>query len=138
MSNQRTQELERFAEMFKALSNPHRLAIFLRLISCCPPGTKCVSDAEARRFVGQLGEELDIAASTLSHHIKELRRAGLLRVERRGKNIECWVDADVVAELAELLAGRIPAGLIPDEKRQQVNDCGGECLCGIQMPEPPS
>lgn len=103
-------QIERYADMFKALSNPHRLAIFLRLVTCCPPGTKCVSDAEARRFVGQLGEELDIASSTLSHHIKELRRSGLLRVERRGKNVECWVDGDAVTELAALLKGRVPTG----------------------------
>lgn len=104
-------EIDRYADMFKALSNPHRLAIFLRLVSCCPPGTRCVADADARRFVGQLGEELDIASSTLSHHIKELRRSGLLRVERRGKNVECWVDADAVTELAALLTGRIPPSL---------------------------
>lgn len=106
--------MERYAEMFKALSNPHRLAIFLRLVSCCPPGTKCVSEADARRFVGQLGEELFIAPSTLSHHVKELRRSGLLRVERRGKNVECWVDADAVNELAALLTGRVTASVLGD------------------------
>ena len=105
-------EIERYADMFKALSNPHRLAIFLRLVSCCPPGTKCVSEADARRFVGQLGEELVIASSTLSHHIKELRRSGLLRVERRGKNVECWVDGEAVTELAALLTGRTPQGVL--------------------------
>ena len=108
MSNYPTEDIQKFADRFKALSNPNRLGIFLRLISCCPPGTKCSSEAEARRYVGELGEELDITLSTVSHHIKELRQAGLIRVERRGKNIECWVDAQAVAELAELLAGRGP------------------------------
>ncbi len=106
MSNYRIEEIRRFAEMFKALSNPNRLDIFLRLVSCCPPGTKCSSDAEARRYVGELGEKLDIKMSTVSHHIKELRQAGLIRVERRGKNIECWVDEQALGALAELLAGR--------------------------------
>src|SRR4030042_362322 len=92
MSKSRNTEIQKFAEMFKALSNPNRLDIFLRLISCCPPGTRCSAEAEARRFVGELGEKLDITLSTVSHHIKELRQAGLIRVERRGKNIECWVD----------------------------------------------
>lgn len=106
MSNSKTTDLERLADMFKALGNSHRLAIFLRLISCCPPGTKWVAGPESRRVVGQLGEDLDIAPSTLSHHIKELRTAGLIRAERRGKNIECWVDAEALNTLVDLLVGQ--------------------------------
>ena len=117
MSNYSIEEIRKFAEMFKALSNPNRLDIFLRLVSCCPPGTKCSSEAEARRFVGELGEELDITLSTVSHHIKELRHAGLIRVERRGKNIECWVDEQAVSELAELLAGRGVGGHFQGDTR---------------------
>lgn len=58
---------------------------------------------EARRYVGELGEELKIAPSTVSHHIKELRQAGIIVVERRGKNIECWVNEEAVEALRELL-----------------------------------
>ena len=116
MSNHRLQEIHKFSEMFKALSNPNRLDIFLRLVSCCPPGTRC-PDVEARRYVGELGGELDITLSTVSHHIKELRQAGLIRVERRGKNIECWVDEEVVTTLAELLVGRGISHLFPGEAR---------------------
>jgi DNA-binding transcriptional ArsR family regulator len=117
MSNYRNEEIRRFADMFKALSNPNRLDIFLRLLSCCPPGTKCSSDAEARRYVGELGEKLDITLSTVSHHIKELRQAGLIRVERHGKNIECWVDEQALVALAELLAGRGDACCVQDDGR---------------------
>jgi ArsR family transcriptional regulator len=106
MSNSRNENLERSAEMFKALGNSHRLAIFLRLISCCPPGTKWVAEPESRRVVGELGEDLNIAPSTLSHHIKELRTAGLIIAERRGKNIECWVDPEALNTLVDLLAGQ--------------------------------
>ncbi len=112
----------RFAEMFKALSNPHRLHIFLRLISCCPPGTRCNWDSEAKRYVGQLAEEVSVAASTVSHHIKELRNAGLIMVARRGKNIECWMDADAVRSLGDLLAGRFPEGLLQDEPLRKNQD----------------
>jgi DNA-binding transcriptional ArsR family regulator len=117
MSNYRIEKIRTFAEMFKALSNPNRLDIFLRLVSCCPPGTKCSSDAEARRFVGELGKELDITLSTVSHHIKELRHAGLIRVERRGKNIECWVDGQAVSAITELLAGREFLGQFQEDAR---------------------
>ncbi|VAW89268.1 Transcriptional regulator, ArsR family [hydrothermal vent metagenome] len=79
-------------EAFKALSNPHRLALFNRLMNCCAPGTKCSPVAAVRYCVGELGEGLDIAPSTLSHHLKELNRAGLVEMERKGKNVECWVE----------------------------------------------
>lgn len=87
-------------EMFKALSNPHRLALFYRLMNCCTPGTRCGMD-ETRRFcVGELHEGLDIAPSTLSHHLKELHRAGLIQMERRGKHVDCWLEPEVLIQLS--------------------------------------
>ena len=120
MSNYTTNELHRFAEIFKALANPNRLHIFLRLISCCPPGTKCSSEAAVQRCVGELGQDLEIDPSTVSHHLKELRRAGLIRVERRGKNILGWVDRETVEAVANLLSGRLPTDMV--EERRPKND----------------
>ena len=105
MSNYREDHLTRFAEAFGALANPNRLAIFLRLVSCCPPGTSCSLD-EMRKCVGVLGEGLNIVSSTISHHIKELRTAGLIHVQKKGKFTECWVDGETVAVMADLLTGR--------------------------------
>jgi ArsR family transcriptional regulator len=42
--------------------------------------------------VGELGEGLGIAPSTLSHHLKELHRAGLIEMERQGKCVVCWIE----------------------------------------------
>ena len=56
-----------------------------------------MDEQEPHRYVGQLGEELDIVKSTVSHHMKELRRVGLIRMERQGQKIACWVDPEVVA-----------------------------------------
>lgn len=101
MSNYSDQSPDSLSEAFKALSNPHRLRIFQQLMHCCEPGTVC-SEEEASRFcVGDLGNGLNIAASTLSHHIKELSRAGLIRMERRGQRVDCWVEADVVKSLRQ-------------------------------------
>jgi len=101
MSNCCNIDLTRLSEMFKALSNPKRLSIFTRLASCCAPGTKCSVDSqEARSCVGELGKDLGIVPSTVSHHIKELHRAGLIRVERNGQNVECWVSPEAVKEVA--------------------------------------
>ena len=115
MSNYPKKEVHRFAEVFKALSNPNRLQIFLNLASCCPPGTKCISDAAGQPCVGELGQGLEIDPSTVSHHLKELRRSGLIRMERRGKKIICWVDPETVLGLTNLLTGK-PALDLSDEK----------------------
>ena len=99
MSNNIFHDLERYAAVFKALSNPHRLRIFRRLATCCRPGTIWLEPIRNSTTVGDLGKELDIAPSTVSHHIKELRTAGLIRTRREGKNIACWVDPEIVDEL---------------------------------------
>ncbi|MDP6814866.1 MAG: metalloregulator ArsR/SmtB family transcription factor [Alphaproteobacteria bacterium] len=99
MSNYQTFEPNDLADVFKALSNPHRLKIFLTLASCCQPGTRW-DEEEERRCVGELGGASDLAPSTVSHHLKELRRAGLIRMQRRGQKVECWVDPETVAALA--------------------------------------
>ncbi len=99
MSNNRIDDIDRYSAIFKALSNPHRLRVFRRLASCCAPGTACSVDTAVCQTVGALGEPLTIAPSTVSHHLKELHRAGLLRMERRGKRVECSVEPAVLAEL---------------------------------------
>ena len=98
MSKYKQEEIVQFAEMFKALSNPHRLKIFLHLVGCCPPGNPAdlpmSGEAQGCSCVGDLGRDLGIVPSTVSHHIKELRRAGLIRVERRGRTVECSMEPE--------------------------------------------
>ncbi len=94
MSKYKTTNAAHLAAMFKALGNPHRLRIFQRLQTCCTPGTVCALDGASPNCVGELGTELDIAASTLSHHIKTLAHAGLIHLNRRGQFIDCQVDTD--------------------------------------------
>ncbi len=92
-------DLERYAELFRALSNPHRLSLFVRLASCCRPSMTC--DADMRACVGELGADLGIAPSTVSHHLKELRQAGLIHTRRSRQTIECWVDPGSLDELSD-------------------------------------
>ena len=101
MSNIKNTDPEIMAEIFKALSNTNRLKIFRRLATCCAPGTIGVYDAKDSAYVGELGEELNIGKSTVSHHIKELRRVGLIRTRRDGQKIECWVDPDLIVQLRD-------------------------------------
>lgn len=106
MSNCRI-NLEELAEQFKALGNPHRLALFSRLAACCPPGSTCSAEEASRLCIGQLGEVLNISQSTLSHHMKELKRVGLVQMVRRGKQVECWVDPQSLEQLTSFF-GQLP------------------------------
>jgi DNA-binding transcriptional ArsR family regulator len=92
-------KIKRFATAFKALSHPHRLAIFLRLAGCCERHG-CDSVECARLCVGELGRGLGIGQPTVSHHLKELARAGLIRTRRRGQSTECWVSEFTLDEFA--------------------------------------
>ncbi len=116
-------EIHRFAEIFRALSNPNRLQIFLRLASCCPPGTKCSSDMALRQCVGELGKGLEIDPSTVSHHIRELRQSGLIRMERRGKNMLCWVDPETVLAVANLLTEQSLTDLVDERECRMAGEC---------------
>jgi DNA-binding transcriptional ArsR family regulator len=100
MSNYRNIDTREMADIFKALSNPHRLAIFKRLSCCATQGTTEGTEDQICECVGALGKDLGIAPSTVSHHLKELHRAGLIEMRRRGQTVECWVDRQVVDSLA--------------------------------------
>lgn len=68
-----------------------------------------------RQCVGELCQGLEIDPSTVSHHIRELRQSGLVRTERRGKNILCWVDPETVLAAANLLTGPSLSDCIEDQ-----------------------
>ncbi len=77
----------------------------MQLATCCRPGTACEHGEEAVcRQVGELGAHLEIAPSTISHHLKELRDAGLVKSRRRGQCTECWVDPDILRALSEFFS----------------------------------
>ena len=98
------------AAMFKALGDPTRLRIFEFLCACCCP--VAVEDTGNVRPVSgpTVGEVCcqvlgtDKIPSSVSFHLKELRQAGLITMERRGKNMICGVSRDAVARLAAYFA----------------------------------
>ncbi len=104
MSNIRDAHILEYAEKFKALSNPNRLKIFLRLVSeCCMSISEDELEGEVGSHgcacVGDIGKFLGIVPSTISHHLKELRQAGLIKMERRGQKMECWIDPETVTAM---------------------------------------
>lgn len=89
----------KFANAFKALAHPHRLTIFLRLASCCER-MDCDSESCMRLCVGELGKGLGIGQPTISHHLKELARAGLISTRKSGQSTECWVAESTLDQFA--------------------------------------
>ncbi len=83
-------EITRFADMFSAMGAGPRLRIMRLLLSAHPEGM----------VVGDIGQELGIAASTLSHHLDKLKNEGLVKVKREGTYL--WYSANTEA-LQELL-----------------------------------
>ncbi len=92
--------------MFKALGDPTRLRIFDFLCSCCCP-VAVEETGDVRPVSGPTVGEVccqvlgtDKIPSSVSFHLKELRLAGLITMERRGKNMICGIRKETVVQLA--------------------------------------
>ena len=66
-------EAQATAELFKALSDPHRVKIVNLLAAASEP--VCVCDINA---------QVELSQPTISFHLKKLAAAGLLKREQRG------------------------------------------------------
>ncbi len=110
MSNSKTKsdtekQIEKFSTIFKALSNPNRLKILLELTHCSVSEgcfTKSVGIDQVENCQQEFAKHLNLAPSTISHHFKELRLAGLLKMKKEGKNIIVSVDTDVIDSIKKL------------------------------------
>jgi DNA-binding transcriptional ArsR family regulator len=80
----------RFADMLSAMGTEPRLRIVRLLLSAHPEGL----------VVGDIAGELQIAGSTLSHHLEKLKHEDLVKVRRDGTFL--WYSANTAA-LQELL-----------------------------------
>ena len=88
-------------------------------ICCCP--VELDSSGDARVVSGPTAGEVccqvtgvERITSTISFHLKELRLAGLITVERRGKNMICGVRHDALEALA---------GYLNELEKGNTNDC---------------
>ena len=85
-----TRQTARYADMLAAVGTEPRLRILRLLLSAHPGGM----------VVGDIAAELDIASSTLSHHLEKLKNEDLVNVRREGTFL--WYSANTEA-LQELI-----------------------------------
>ncbi len=90
------EDVERLADLFRLMGDPTRLRIILT----------CLHQPIS---VGDIARQLELSSSLVSHHLRLLRAARVLRSERRGKqifysaadaHIECVID-DMVSHVRE-------------------------------------
>ena len=79
------------AEIFRLMGDPSRL----RIILACSGEPICVND---------IAELLELPQSLVSHHLRLLKAARLVRAERRGKQIfYCLADEHVRCVIADMV-----------------------------------
>lgn len=81
------------AAKFAALSQETRLAVLRHLIKAGPGGAPA----------GRLASALDVAAPTMSFHLKELERAGFIASRKEGRSVIYAADYGGVRSLIDFL-----------------------------------
>jgi DNA-binding transcriptional ArsR family regulator len=87
-------KLDDAAAHLEALGNPTRLRVYRLLVRAGDTGMT----------VGRLQERLDIAPSTLSHHLKALVTVGLVTQERESTTLICRANYPIMHALVGFLA----------------------------------
>jgi ArsR family transcriptional regulator len=86
-------ELVRFADLLAALGMETRLRIVRLLLSAHPHGM----------VVGEIGAELGVSPSTLSHHLDKLKTQGLVLVRRESTFLRYTANTKILEEVLAFL-----------------------------------
>ena len=92
-SSSPSEQVARYADMFAAMGAEPRLHILRLLLTAHPAGL----------VVGEIQAELEIGASTLSHHLEKLKNEDLVTVKREGTFLRYSANAEVLRELLTFL-----------------------------------
>jgi len=88
-----TEQVTRYADMFAAMGAEPRLRIMQMLLTAHPQGL----------VVGDIQEELEIPASTLSHHLDKLKNEDLVKVRREGTFLWYTANTESLQEIINFL-----------------------------------
>jgi ArsR family transcriptional regulator, arsenate/arsenite/antimonite-responsive transcriptional repressor len=92
-SRRDSERLVRFADMLTAMGTEPRLRIMQVLLTAHPEGM----------VVGDIQSEVEIAPSTLSHHLEKLKNEALVTVRRDKKFLWYTANPEVLEELLSFL-----------------------------------
>jgi len=92
-ANTVSDDVPRYADMLSAMGTEPRLRIMRLLLSAHPDGL----------VVGDIGTELDVPNSTLSHHLEKLKNENLVKVRREGTFLRYSANAAALQELLRFL-----------------------------------
>jgi DNA-binding transcriptional ArsR family regulator len=87
------EQITRYADMFSAMGTEPRLRILRLLLSAHPDGMT----------VGDIGAELSIPGSTLSHHLEKLKNEDLVSVKRESQFLRYSANTETLQELLGFL-----------------------------------
>ena len=93
MKADRTGRAARYADMFAAMGAEPRLRILQLLLTAHPQGL----------VAGDIQQELEIPASTLSHHLDKLKNEELVRVRRAGTFLWYAANTETLQTLLKFL-----------------------------------
>ena len=86
-------QIARYADMMAALGTETRLRIVRLLLSAHPYGM----------VVGEIGSELGIPPSTLSHHLEKLKNEDLVRVRRESTFLRYTANTQALQDILAFL-----------------------------------
>lgn len=82
--------------MFKALGDPNRVSILIRLAECCAPCS-----------VSEVADFCPVDLSVVSRHLAILREAGILEAQKRGKEVYYTVCSQTLVDTLRSIADAI-------------------------------
>jgi DNA-binding transcriptional ArsR family regulator len=102
--------IRRAVNIFKVLADESRLALLLMLNQDCGCAHGCeVGGEQAQRTLADAGRRLGISMPTVSHHLKQLRRAGLITCVRSGRRVQCTIDLEPLQQTLAAIGVRCSA-----------------------------
>jgi DNA-binding transcriptional ArsR family regulator len=90
---------EQCSRYLKALADPERL----KIVQCLRTGP---------RTVGDISQEMHSAIANVSHHLKQLRIAGVVRGKRQGRNVTYSISPNLTEEHKTTLTSQTPLNVL--------------------------
>lgn len=105
-SNLFDDDLQKLAEIARVMSHPARLAILRYLAKC----NTCIS--------GDISNEIPLSRTTVSQHLQELKKVGLIHGEIDGLKVNYCLCGDCIMDVKLLFEG-----FLKEISTEQTNQC---------------